>query len=86
MTDVTFIRSIPVLLADKSVPRLFFSGHLYPPQKKKEKKEKKKKKEKVIRHKTSDFDVLEIDLDMQPSFLNAEPFHCKSSAIWNTEL
>ena len=30
MTAVTFIRSIPVLHAENSVPTLFFSGRLYP--------------------------------------------------------
>ena len=30
VTDVTFIRSIPVLHAENSVPMLFFSYHLYP--------------------------------------------------------
>ena len=40
---------------------LFFPPSLVPP-------------EKVIRHMTSDYDVCEIDLDMQMSFLNAAPF------------
>ena len=53
MTNVTFIRSIPLAHA------IFFPSGLYP--------------RKVISHTTPDFDVSEIDVDMQMSFLNAAP-------------
>ena len=59
MTDVAFIRSIPVLYTKKSVPMQFFSSRLY--------------SQKGQTFMTSDFDACEIDLDMQMSFLNAAP-------------
>ena len=61
MTDVTFIRSIPVLLAEENLYRRYFSLVACNARK-------------GIRHMTSDFDVCEVDLDMQMSFLNAAPF------------
>ena len=63
MKGVTFSWSMPVLHAKNSVATLFLSGCLYP--------------QKVIRHMASDFDVCEINLDMQMSFLNAAPLVLK---------
>lgn len=54
MTNFTFIKSIPVLHAETSVPALYFSGHFYPRQ--------------VVRHTSSHSDVYETDLDMQMRF------------------
>ena len=59
MKDVTFIRPIPVLHAERPVPELpDFAPVACIPRK-------------AIRHVTSDSDVCEVDLDMQMSFLNA---------------
>ena len=61
MKDAIFIRSIPVLQAEKSVGyQRYFSSVAGTPGK-------------VIRHMTPDFGVCEVDLDMQMSFLNAAP-------------
>ena len=58
---VTFIRFyIKVSHAENSVSTLFFSDRLYP--------------RKVIRHMTCDFDLREVDLDVQMTFINAAPF------------
>ena len=59
MKDVTFTWPTPVLHMENSVTMLFFSAHLYP--------------EKVVRHMTSNFDVCDVDLDMEMSFLNTVP-------------
>ena len=41
---------------------------------------------KVIRHMTSDFDVCEIDMKMQMSFLNASPLHASTTVTNSTFL
>ena len=53
--------------AENSVPTLFFRpiAHTH---------------KNVIRWMTSDFDVCEVDQDMQMSFLNAAPFHANCVA------
>ena len=57
--DVTVILSIPVLHAENSLPTLFFPVACSP--------------RKVIRYMISDFDVYEVDVNMQMNFLNAVP-------------
>ena len=60
MKDVTFIRSIIILTRGKFCTyTIFFIRSLVPLEK--------------LRHMTSDFDVCEVDMNMQMSFLNATP-------------
>ena len=71
MNNFTFIRLIPVLHADNSVPMLFSSGHLYP-------------KKVFFRRLASDRDVREVDLNMQMSFLDAATWEeHETHGIWN---
>ena len=60
MTDDSFIRSVPVLHTQNAVPTLSFLRWLVPPS-----------PPKFVLYMTSDFDVCEIDPDIQMSFFNA---------------
>ena len=74
MTDGPFIPSSPVLHPDNSIPTLFFTGRLLYRQKD------------YRAHDLSNIDVYsEIDLDMQTSFLTAEPYLSFVAALQQVE-